>query len=70
MVLVMDRDDLMLKIAQDVAFTRATVESLAGPEGRVTRLERDQDRQWWFTAAVVQVLALAHGVARKFGVNV
>lgn len=46
------------------------VENLAGPQGRVTKLENTNTRQWWLTAGLGPILLIAHGLARKFGVDV
>ena len=46
------------------------VENLAGPQGRVTALESSHRRQWWVTVAIAPALALAHGIARKLGVQI
>lgn len=61
---------LLLNIQKDVSETKQAVEDLAGPQGRITQLEKAQERQWWITAAVVPFLGIAHAIARKFGVNV
>jgi hypothetical protein len=59
-----------LEMAQAVGRIEGKLDSLCGPEGRVTRLERSQTRQWWFSMAVAPALAGLHGIARKLGVNV
>jgi hypothetical protein len=61
---------ILLAIQSEVSATKTMVEGLAGPEGRIKNLERDQNRQWWVTAAVAPTLALMHATARKFGINV
>ena len=62
--------EILLDIQKEVATTKTMVTELAGPEGRVKRLEDDQRRQWWVTICVAPALALAHSVARKLGVQV
>ena len=68
----MDNDTvkILLEIKADVAATLAKVDSLGGPEGRLTKLEDSQTYQWWFTAAIAPVLTVVHGVARKLGVQI
>lgn len=46
------------------------VENLAGPQGRVTKLENTNTRQWWLHAGIGPFLLVAHAFARKFGVDV
>lgn len=46
------------------------LEVLCGPEGRITKIEKSQTRQWWFSMAVAPFLAIAQAVARKLGVIV
>ena len=65
-----ERRQYNLEMAQALGRIEAKVDSLCGPEGRVTKLEKAQERQWWMTFVVTPFLLLAHGVARKFGVNV
>lgn len=58
------------QMASDIGYMRGLLEGLAGPEGRVTKLEKSQDRQWWLTVAIGPALAILHQGLRKFGVNV
>lgn len=58
---------ILLEIQKDVAETKEAVQSLAGPTGRVTVLERSQDFQKWYTYAIVPVLAIARQLAKHFG---
>ena len=44
--------------------------SLEGYNSRVEKLESAQTRNWWMTVGIAPVLALAHGIARKFGVAI
>jgi len=59
-----------LRSAEALGRIEADIRALAGPEGRVTKLERAGTRNFWISTAVAPALALAHGLARKFGVNV
>lgn len=56
--------------AEDLGYIKASVEGLAGPQGRVTNLERTNTRQWWLIIAITPALLTLHGIARKLGVNV
>lgn len=62
--------DHLIDMAQTLGRIEGKLDSLAGPEGRITKLENIQDRQWWLTVAIGPVLAIAHQVLRKVGVNV
>ena len=68
----MDNDlvDILLDLKADGAATRAMVEGLAGPDGRIKKLEDADRRQWWITVAIAPFLTLAHATARKFGVQI
>jgi hypothetical protein len=71
------QNDLLLQIQeQQVENARilgkiaADVEALAGPKGRVSKLENHETRNFWVSIAIAPALALAHGIARKLGVNI
>lgn len=55
-------------VRADVAATRAAVESLAGPQGRVTALEESQNFQKYYTYAIAPVLILLRQIAHHFGI--
>jgi hypothetical protein len=65
-----ERRQYNLEMAQAIGRIEGKLDSLCGPEGRVTKLENAQTRQWWLTAVVVPILAVAHAFARKMGVNI
>ena len=44
-----------------------SLSALAGPEGRVTKLEKSATRQWWLNVAVLPIIASLHSIARKMG---
>jgi hypothetical protein len=46
------------------------IDDLGGNDGRVARLEKAQERHWWFTVCIAPSLAILHGLARKFGVDI
>jgi hypothetical protein len=39
-------------------------------ELRTGALESSNVRQWWVTAAIIPLLAVLHGIARRLGANV
>lgn len=45
------------------------VKALAGPEGRVTKLENTNTRQWWLHALSPALLG-AYAVAKKLGLAI
>lgn len=47
----------------------ANIAALAGPEGRVTKLEKAGDRQWWLHSISPALLAI-YAIARKLGVAI
>lgn len=61
---------ILLAMRDDLSSTKTMVESLSGPDGRITKLEDEQRRQWWITVCIAPVLALAHSIARKLGVQI
>jgi hypothetical protein len=62
--------DTQLEQAQQQGAMAAHIEALSGTHGRVTALEHQQARNFWLSVAIAPLLAIAHGVARKFGVNI
>lgn len=68
----MDKDtvQILLEMKEDLAAVKTAVEGLAGPSGRVTKIENSQTRQWWVSTAILPVLALTHAIARKLGVQI
>jgi len=63
-------ENRLIEMAQALGRIEGKLDSLCGPEGRITKLEKTQERHWWFTVAIGPALALGHSIARKFGVNV
>lgn len=58
------------QMATDIGYMKGLLEGLAGPEGRVTKLENQHERQFWVSYVVTPVLILASHIARSFGVKV
>lgn len=58
------------QMAEDIGYIKAMLEGLAGPTGRITKLEEAQTRQWWLMVGIGPALAIFHQALRKFGVNV
>lgn len=68
--LLSDIRDTQLQQAETQGKMAERIEALAGEHGRVTALEKQQSRNFWVSVAIAPALALAHGIARKLGVNV
>lgn len=68
--LLRDIRDTQLTQAESLGKMAANIDALAGENGRVTRMEKQQTRQWWVSAAIAPALAIAHAVLRKMGVIV
>lgn len=60
----------LIEMAQTLGRIEGKLDSLAGPTGRVTKLEEAHTRQWWVTIAIGPALAIAHQALRKFGITV
>lgn len=58
------------QMASDIGYIRGVVESLAGPEGRITKLEKAAERQWWVTYVVTPAIIAVGHAARAFGVKI
>lgn len=58
------------QMSEDIGYMRGLLEGLAGPEGRVTKLERSAERNWWMTYVITPTLFIAKGIAGHFGVKV
>jgi hypothetical protein len=65
-----DIRDTQLEQAESLGKMAGQIDSLAGAEGRVTKLESAQTRQWWFTFAIAPVLMIAKGIVNHFGVKI
>jgi hypothetical protein len=70
-------NDLLLQILdhqQQNALTlgqiKSDVTALAGPEGRVTKLENGATRNFWMSYVITPFLMIAHAVARNMGVRI
>lgn len=61
---------ILLDIQKDVSATKTMVDALGGENGRVTNLEKDQNRNFWVTVAIVPALTAVHATLRKFGINI
>lgn len=68
--LVLQMRDEQVSMTQTLARIEARVEDLSGPQGRVTKLESAQSRQWWVTAAIAPFLTICAAIAKKFGVTI
>lgn len=77
----MENDEVILDLVRDIREAQlvhatntgrieAKIDSLVGPEGRVTKLEEHNTRQFWVTVGVVPLLGLLHAAARKMGLDV
>jgi hypothetical protein len=66
-----ERREYNLQMAQTLGRIEEAVNSLAGPTGRVTKIEEAQDkaetRSWIQTAIVIPVVAALHLGAKKIG---
>lgn len=63
-------ENRLIEMAQALGRIEGKLDGLCGEEGRITKLEKSQTRQWWFSVAVAPFLAIAQHIARKFGVTV
>jgi len=64
-----DQTDFNLKVSESLARIEIHLENLSGPDGRVHRLEKIQERQWWFSVGIAPVLTILHALARKLNLN-
>jgi hypothetical protein len=62
--------DKLVEMAQTLGRIEGKLDSLTGPEGRITKIEKEQERQFWITVAIAPALAALHQLLRKFGVTV
>lgn len=60
-----------MQMAEDIGSIKAMLESLSGPQGRVTKIEEAQSkaetRQWIHSAIVIPIVSAAHVIAHKLG---
>lgn len=66
-----ERREHNLQMADDIGQIKGMLEGLAGPYGRVTKieqgLERAENRQWLHSAVVVPIVGAAHVLLHKLG---
>lgn len=66
--------DILLQIQEQQTHDAQTLGkilgTLEGYDERVNKLEAAQTQTWWLSVCIAPALALGHGVARKFGVNI
>jgi hypothetical protein len=70
-------NDLLLQIiehqhesARVLGEIRSDITNLAGPEGRIKKLENSQTLNWWMTYVVTPCLLLARSIAHALGAKV
>jgi hypothetical protein len=63
--------DFEIHVMETLADIKQDVGEMKGDlVARVGSLESSHKRQWWFSMCIAPALAILHGAARKFGVNV
>jgi hypothetical protein len=67
-----ERREYNLVMAQDIGEIKAMLAGLAGPQGRVTALEKAQEtsdtRFWIQTAVLIPLFGTMHAVLKKIGI--
>jgi len=73
----MDQETFNIDVAGSLERIEAKIDNLVSPNGmiasvgnRVTTLERDQTRNWWFTVVFAPILAGLTATLRHFGIHV
>lgn len=67
----MTMSDHLIEIAQAVGRMEGMLdEALKSDRERISKIEQSLERQWWMTYVITPMLLVAHGVARKFGVQI
>lgn len=64
------QEEFNIEFSGSLGRIEGKLDTLVGDHGRIAALEREQNRQWWVTAAIAPVLALLHAIARHFNVDV
>lgn len=64
-------DQRLIEIATAVGRIEGKLdEALKADRERLTKLEKAHERQWWMSYVITPFIVIAHGVARKFGVQI
>lgn len=63
-----ERREYNIEMAHTLGRIEGKLDSLCGEEGRVTKLETAQTRQWWLQAAVIPAFGILHTIAKKLGI--
>jgi hypothetical protein len=58
------------QMASDIGYMKGLLEGLAGPEGRVTKLEKSAERQWWVSYVATPIVIVLSHTAKAFGVKI
>lgn len=65
-----ERREGNIQMAADIGYMRGVLEGLAGPQGRITKLESAATRNWWMTYVVTPALFIGHAIARNMGARI
>ena len=65
--ILLQMQEQQTKNAETLGQIQATLEGLAGQDGRITKLERNASRQWWLTMAVTPFMTVLYAIAKKIG---
>lgn len=63
-----ERREFNYEMAQTIGRIEAKLDGLCGPEGRVTKIEKSQERQWWYSVAILPITGFMHALAKRWGI--
>lgn len=66
----MTQEDFNRNVSRSLGRIEGKLDSLCGDEGRISALEKDRVRQWWFSAVFAPILVALHALLRYFKPNV
>ena len=66
----MNEQDFKLHVATSLGRIEEKLDGLAGPDGRVKKLEEAQTRHWWVTIVIAPFLAMFHAVLRHYKIDI
>ena len=64
------QEEFNVEFSRTLGRIEGKLDSLVGDDGRISALEKDRIRNWWFTILIAPVLTIAHGILRHFKRNV
>ena len=64
------QEEFNIEFSRTLGRIEGKLDNLVGDDGRISALEKDHVRNWWFTVCIAPFLATVHAILRHFKLNV